>query len=62
MTAGPYWRWPAGPKKPIVLFKSNVSRSAAGVAMSHTAALSNDDRIADAAMKQAGIIRVERHS
>ncbi len=45
-------------KKPIVLFKSNVSR-AAGVAMSHTAVLSNDDRIVDAAMKQAGIIRVK---
>jgi len=46
-------------KKPIVLFKSNVSRAAAEVAMSHTAALSNDDRIVNAAMKQAGIIRVK---
>ncbi|OQY07600.1 MAG: hypothetical protein B6I22_02750 [Desulfobacteraceae bacterium 4572_123] len=46
-------------KKPIVLFKSNVSRAAAEVAMSHTAALSNDNRIVGAAMKQAGIIRVK---
>ena len=46
-------------KKPIVLFKSNISRTAAGIAKSHTAALSNDDRIVNAAMKQAGIIRVK---
>lgn len=45
--------------KPIVLFKSNVSRAAAGVAQSHTAALSNDDRIVSDAIKQAGIIRAE---
>jgi len=46
-------------KKPIVIFKSNVSKTAARVAYSHTAALSNDDRIVDCAMKQAGIVRVE---
>jgi len=46
-------------KKPIVMFKSNVSKTAKKVAYSHTAALSNDDRIVDCAMKQAGIVRVE---
>jgi len=46
-------------KKPIVIFKSNVSKTASKVAYSHTAALSNDDRIVDCAMKQAGIVRVE---
>ena len=46
-------------KKPIVIFKSNVSKTASRVAYSHTAALSNDDRIVDCAMKQAGIVRVE---
>ena len=46
-------------KKPIVIFKSNVSKTAKKVAYSHTAALSNDDRIVDCAMKQAGIVRVE---
>jgi len=46
-------------KKPVVIFKSNVSKTAKKVAYSHTAALSNDDRIVDCAMKQAGIVRVE---
>ena len=46
-------------KKPIVIFKSNVSQTASKVAYSHTAALSNDDRIVDCALKQAGIVRVE---
>ena len=46
-------------KKPIVIFKSNVSKTASKVAYSHTAALSNDDRIVDCALKQAGIVRVE---
>ncbi len=46
-------------KKPIVIFKSNVSKTASKVAYSHTAALSNDNRIVDCAMKQAGIVRVE---
>ena len=44
--------------KPIVILKSNVSRTASEVAKSHTAALSNNDRIVEGAMKQAGIIRV----
>ena len=45
--------------KPIVMLKSNVSRTASKVAKSHTAALSNDDGIVKSAMKQAGIIRVQ---
>jgi len=45
--------------KPIVLLKSNVSRMASEVAKSHTAALSNNDRIVESAIKQAGIIRVQ---
>jgi acetyltransferase len=44
--------------KPIIIFKSNVSQTASEVAKSHTAALSNNDRIVDGALKQAGIIRV----
>ncbi|RLC02706.1 MAG: hypothetical protein DRH34_06895 [Deltaproteobacteria bacterium] len=44
--------------KPIVILKSNVSRTASEVAKSHTAALSNNDRIVEGALKQAGIIRV----
>jgi acyl-CoA synthetase (NDP forming) len=44
-------------KKPIVVFKSNVSHTASEIAKSHTAALSNNDSIVDGALKQAGIIR-----
>lgn len=44
--------------KPIVILKSNVSQTASEVAKSHTAALSNNDRIVEGAMRQAGIIRV----
>jgi len=46
-------------KKPIVIFKANVSRTASQIAKSHTAALSNNDRIVDSAFRQAGIVRVE---
>lgn len=46
-------------KKPVVLLKSNTGKTASVVAKSHTAALSNNDRIVDCAVKQAGIIRVE---
>ncbi len=44
--------------KPIVMYKSNVTRTASEIAMSHTAALSNDDRVVDGALKQAGVVRV----
>ena len=44
-------------KKPIVIFKSNVSRTASRVAQSHTAALANNDQVVNAALKQAGIVR-----
>ncbi len=46
-------------KKPVVLFKSNTGKAASVVAKSHTAALSNNDKIVDSAVKQAGIVRVE---
>jgi acyl-CoA synthetase (NDP forming) len=45
--------------KPIVVFKSNVSLTSARIAKSHTAALSNDDRIVTGAFRQAGIVRVK---
>jgi len=44
--------------KPIIMLKSNISKTASEVAKSHTAALSNNDRIVNGALKQAGIIRV----
>lgn len=49
-------------RKPILVHKSNVGQAAAGIAQSHTAALSGDDAVADAAFKQAGLIRVNRGS
>ncbi len=45
--------------KPIVIFKSNVSQTASRIAQSHTAALANNDKVVDAALKQAGVVRVD---
>lgn len=44
-------------QKPIILFKSNISGKKSEIAFSHTAALSSDDAIVDAAVAQAGILR-----
>jgi acyl-CoA synthetase (NDP forming) len=44
--------------KPVVVFKANVSTTASKIAMSHTAALFNDDRVVDGAFRQSGILRV----
>ncbi len=44
--------------KPVVVHKSNIGQLSHAVASSHTAALANDDAIVDAALKQAGAIRV----
>lgn len=45
--------------KPIVCLKANRSPAAAEVARFHTTALAGDDAVADAALKQAGIHRVQ---
>jgi acyl-CoA synthetase (NDP forming) len=44
--------------KPIVAFKANIGRMGKRIASSHSASLSSDDRVVDAAFRQAGIIRV----
>src|SRR5512136_1129021 len=44
--------------KPILVFKSNIGKQGKVIAASHTAALSSDDRVAEAAFKQADIVRV----
>ncbi|HOP87023.1 MAG TPA: acetate--CoA ligase family protein [Syntrophorhabdaceae bacterium] len=44
--------------KPIVLLKSNISPSSSRIAKFHTSALAGDDKVLDAALKQAGIHRV----
>mgnify|MGYP001040432359 FL=1 len=44
--------------KPILIFKSNIGRLGQSIAMSHTASLTSDDRVVDAAFYQSGILRV----
>ena len=43
--------------KPIILHKANTGEGSRHIAKLHTAALANDDKIVDAAMKQAHIVR-----
>jgi acetyltransferase len=44
--------------KPIVIFKANIGELGKNIAQSHTASLTSDDKIVEAAFHQAGIIRV----
>ncbi len=46
--------------KPVIVLKSNTTEAAHKAAMSHTAALSNDDEIIDTAFERAGIIRIRQ--
>lgn len=46
-------------KKPVVLLKAGNTPAGARAGQSHTGALAGSDQIVDAALKQAGIIRVE---
>lgn len=43
--------------KPILAFKSNIGKLGQNIAASHTASLSSDDKVVEAAFRQAGIIR-----
>lgn len=43
--------------KPIIVHKANVGDMSRSIAQSHTEALANDDRVVDAAFRQAGIVR-----
>ncbi len=45
--------------KPIIIHKANRGQASRHVALSHTAALGDDDRIVSAAFRQAGIFRAE---
>jgi len=45
--------------KPVVVQKANRGQAARAVALSHTAALADDDQVVDAALRQAGILRAE---
>ncbi len=44
--------------KPVLAFKSNIGNLGRNIALSHTASLSNDDKVVDAAFHQSGITRV----
>lgn len=44
--------------KPLVVFKANTTHAGNKAAMSHTAAISNNEDIIDAAFERAGIIRI----
>jgi acetyltransferase len=48
----------ASSPKPVVILKANRSPSSGEIARFHTTALAGDDDVADAAMRQAGIVRV----
>ncbi len=49
-------------KKPVVLFKGGVTSRGAKAAVAHTAAIATDDRIIDALLRQAGVVRIHRYS
>lgn len=44
--------------KPILTFKANIGKYGQNIALSHTASLASDDKVVDAALHQAGMIRV----
>lgn len=44
--------------KPILIFKSNIGTLGQNIALSHTASLTSDDKVVEAAFHQAGIIRI----
>jgi len=43
--------------KPIILHKANIGEGSHHIAKLHTAALANDDRVVDAALRQSDIVR-----
>jgi acetyltransferase len=48
--------------KPVIVFKSNTTDAGNKAAMSHTAAISNNEDIIDSAFERAGIIRIDNFS
>lgn len=44
--------------KPVLIFKANIGKLGQSIALSHTASLTSDDKVVDAAFQQAGVIRV----
>lgn len=48
-------------RKPIVVYKANTTAAGGRAALSHTASLSSDEDIIDAAFEEAGIIRIRNY-
>jgi len=48
-------------RKPIVVYKANTTSAGGRAALSHTASLSSDEDIIDAAFEEAGIIRIRNY-
>lgn len=48
--------------KPIILLKGGSTPEGARAAVAHTAAMALNDRIIDAALKQAGVVRIHEYS
>jgi len=44
--------------KPVLIFKANIGKLGQNIALSHTASLTSDDKVVDAAFQQAGVIRI----
>jgi len=44
----------------VIIQKANRTEESTGAAFSHTAAVLNDDRVVDAAFRQAGVVRVQK--
>jgi len=49
-------------KKPIVMLKGGRTQAGARAAVAHTAALAADDRLLSGALRQAGVVSVEKYS
>jgi acetyltransferase len=48
--------------KPVILYKANTTGAGSKAAMSHTAAMQNDEDVIDAALERAGVIRIDTFS
>lgn len=49
-------------RKPVILLKGGRSDAGAQAALAHTASLASDARIVDGAMRQAGVVRIDKYS
>ena len=49
-------------KKPMVMLKGGATSQGANAALAHTASMASDDRIIDAALRQAGVVRIVKYT